>query len=78
MNDDPENLIVDGMEDTSNFIVAHNIRELIRLWYRSDYAFRATLISGTAVEVPLRILLKSKPGYDYWVLIIDLTKQFSA
>ena len=74
MNDYLENFIVDGMEDTYDFILAYQIRELIHLWDRSDNASRATLIPGTAVAVPLRILLKSKPGYDYWVLIIYLTK----
>ena len=52
VNDDPENLIVDGMEETYDFILAHQIRELIRLWDRADDASRATLISGTAVAVP--------------------------
>ena len=45
VNDDPENLIVDGMEETYDFIL-----------YRADDASRATLLSGTAVAVPLKIL----------------------
>ena len=56
VNDDPENLIVYIMEDTYEFILAHHIRELICLWERADDAYRATLVSGTAVAVPLRIL----------------------
>ena len=56
VNYDPDNLIVDSMEDTYDFILAHHIRYLIRLWDRSDDASRATLISGTAVAVPLKIL----------------------
>ena len=56
VNDDPEKLIVDGMEETYDFILAHHIRELMRLWDRSYDASRATLISGTAVAVPLKIL----------------------
>ena len=76
MNDEPENLIIDGMEETYDFILAHHIRELMRLWYRSYYASRATFMSKTSVAVPLRILLKSKPGYDYWVLIIEITKLY--
>ena len=76
MNYDQENLIVYGMEDTYDFIMDHHIRELMRLWYRSDDASRATFMSETSVAVPLRILLKSKPGYDYWVLIIEITKLY--
>ena len=56
MNDDPENLIVDILEDTYEFILAHHIRELICLWERADDAYRATLMSGTAVAVLLEIL----------------------
>ena len=56
MNDDPENLIVDGMEETYDFILDHHIRELIRFWDRAYDASMETLISGTAVAVPLRIL----------------------
>ena len=52
MNDEPENLIVYVTEETYDFILAHQIRELIRLWDRADDASRATLISGTAVAVP--------------------------
>ena len=64
------------MEENYDFILSHQIMELMRLWDRADDASRATLISGTAVSVPLRIVLKSKPGYAYWVLIIDLTKLY--
>ena len=56
MNDDPGNLIVDGMEENHDFILEHHIRELIHLWDRVDDASRETLISGTAVAVSLRIL----------------------
>ena len=56
VNDDPDNLIVDGMEKTYDFILAHQIRELTRLWDRADDASRATLISGTAVAVTLKTL----------------------
>ena len=56
VNDDPDKLISYGMEETYDFIPAHQIRELIRLWDRSDDASRAALISGTAVAVPLKIL----------------------
>ena len=56
MNDDLENLIVDGTEETYDFILAHNIRKLIRLLDRADDTSRAELISRTAVVVPLRIL----------------------
>ena len=56
VNDDPDNLIVDGIEETYDFILAHQIREFISLCDRSDYSSRATLISGTSVAVPLRIL----------------------
>ena len=56
VNDDLDNLIVDGMEETYDFILAHNIRELIRLLNRADDTSRAALISRTAVVVPLRIL----------------------
>ena len=53
MNDDPEKLIVDGMEENCDFILSHHIRELISLWDRVDDAYRAALISGTAVAFPL-------------------------
>ena len=56
VNDEPYNLIVDGMEETSNFILAQKIRESMSLWDRADDGSRATLISGTALAVPLRIL----------------------
>ena len=56
MNDDPENLIVDGIEETCGFILAHQIRELIRLWYRTYDASRVTLISGNVVAVSLKKL----------------------
>ena len=58
VNDDPENLIVDCMEETYDFILARQIRELIRFWDRADDASRAALISGTNVAVTVRILLK--------------------
>ena len=54
VNDDPENLIVDGIEETYYFILVHHIRDLIRLWDRAYDASRSTLISGTAVSVPLK------------------------
>ena len=53
VNDDPEKLIVDGMEENCDFILSHHIRELISLWDRVDDAYRAALISGTAVAFPL-------------------------
>ena len=56
VNDDPENFIVDGMEDNYAFILSHQIRELIRLWDRSYDESRETLISGTTVVFPLKIL----------------------
>ena len=56
LNDDPENLVVDGIEATYDLILDHHIRELIRLWDRADDASREILISGTAVAVPLKIL----------------------
>ena len=40
VNDDPENLILYGMEKTYDFILDHQIREFICLWYRADYASR--------------------------------------
>ena len=54
--DDPYNFIVEGMEETYDFILTHQIRELISLWDRSDDAPRATLISRSAIAVSLRIL----------------------
>ena len=36
VNDDPENLIVDGMKETYEFIMDHQIRELILIWDRAD------------------------------------------
>ena len=56
VNDDPDKLISYGMEETYDFILAHQIRELIRLWDNADDASRAAIISGTAVAVTLRIL----------------------
>ena len=56
VNDDPENLIVYSMEETYDFILAHQIRELIRLWDRSDDESRSMLIYGTVIAVPLKIL----------------------
>ena len=56
VNDEPENLIVDGMDETYELILAHQIRELIRLWDRADDASRAILISATVVVVPLKIV----------------------
>ena len=56
VNDDPDNFILDSMEENYDFILAHQIRELIHIWSRADDAFRAILISGTAVAVPWRIL----------------------
>ena len=56
VNHDTENLIVDGMEETYYFILDHQIREFISLWDRADDASKATIISGTAVAVPLRII----------------------
>ena len=56
VNDDPENLIVHGMVETYDLILAHQIREFIRLWYRAYDASRVTFISGTVVAVPLKIL----------------------
>ena len=56
LNYDPENLIVDGMEETYDFILDHQIREFMHIWDRSDDASRAILISKTSVAVPLRIL----------------------
>ena len=35
VNYDPHNLIVDGMEETYEFILAHQIRESTSLWYRA-------------------------------------------
>ena len=32
VNDNPGNLIVDGIEETYDFILSHHIRELIHLW----------------------------------------------
>ena len=56
VNDKPENLIVKVMEETYDFILAHQIREMIRLWDSADDVSRAILISGTAVSVPLNFL----------------------
>ena len=42
MNDEPENLIVDVMEENYDFILEHHIRELIHIWDRADDASRAT------------------------------------
>ena len=60
MNDEPENLIVDGIEATYDLILDHHIRELIRLWDRADDASRETLISGTVVAVPLKKYYKNQ------------------
>ena len=56
VNDNLENLIVDGMEETYAFILAYQIRELIRLWDMADAASRAALKSVTAVADPFRIV----------------------
>ena len=40
VNDDPNNLIVDGMEGNYEFILAHQIREFMNLWDREDDASR--------------------------------------
>ena len=52
----PDKLIVDGMDETYDFILDQHTRELIHIWDRVDDAYRATLIPGTDVEVPLRTL----------------------
>ena len=56
VNDNLENLIVDGMEETYAFILAYQIRELIRLWDRADAASRAALKDVTAVADSFRIV----------------------
>ena len=56
VNDDPENLIEDGMEATQELILDHQIRELMRLWDMEDDTSRETLISGTVVAFLLKIL----------------------
>ena len=56
VSDDPQNLIVDDMEETYDFILSHQIRELIIFWDRADDSSRAVVISGTAVVVPFKIL----------------------
>ena len=56
VNYDQENLILDVMEETYDFILAQHFRELVCLWYREDDASRAALIYRTDVAVPLRIL----------------------
>ena len=40
VNDDPENFIVYGMEETYDLILAYHIMELICIWDRADDASR--------------------------------------